>query len=274
MSSTDLHQDLIEGRESLVRTINDGVLTPIPGEKPAGENLVKIDCGSILRMPAPSRSTLQSNTTTENAKRIRTEWAGYRNLVEDALCKCSKDIELGIFLIEASSRVHGFPGVRDGLWMLGGLITGFLKNGLHPLAVDGDLEIQYGKLDWLNDRFPDVICEIPLTWRPEPDVNYSLNYFKESRRQNGMITAAEFDAAAAAATKEQYIDLINSIDDAKAEFVRFKQIANESYGSEVSSFINAEETLEECLAAAKTILRKRGPGSGAVDRAKPRDNSH
>lgn len=273
MPSTDLHQGVIEGRESLVRTINDGVLTPIPGEQPTGKNPRELKLWVDLKNARPKPIDPSIEYNNENAKRIRTEWAGYRNLVEDALCKCSKDIELGIFLIEASSRVHGFPGVRDGLWMLGGLITGFRNNGLHPLAVDGDLEIQYGKLDWLNDRFPDVICEIPLTWRPEPDVNYSLNYFKESRRQNGMITAAEFDAAAAAATKEQYIDLINSIDDAKAEFARFKQIANESYGSEVSSFINAEETLEECLAAAKTILRKRGPGSGAVDRAKPRDNS-
>ena len=257
MSSTELQQDLVDGRETNQRTIDDLVLTPIPGEKPAGENLREDRLWVDLRTARPKPVDASTNKEWELANPVKTDWESYRNMVEDALCKRSKDIELGLFLVEANTRVHGFIGIRDGLWMLGGLITGF-RTGLHPQADRRGLEIQYNKLHWLNDKFPDVISEIPLTWRSEPENNYSLNYYRESRRQNGMIDAAEFDAASAAGTKEQYAELLVSIQEARAELIRFKQIATEIYGSGVTSLSDTQETLEECATAVQSILRKRG----------------
>jgi type VI secretion system protein ImpA len=261
MSSTELQQDLVDGRETNQRTIDDLVLTPIPGDKPAGDNLREDRLWVDLRAARPKPVDPSTNNDWELANPVKTNWESYRKLVEDALCKRSKDIELGLFLVEANTRVHGFIGMRDGLWMLGGLITGFFGIGLHPQADRRGLEIQYNKLHWLNDKFPDVICEIPLTWRSEPENNYSLNYYRESRRPNGMIDAAAFDAASAAGTKEQYAELLVSIQEAQAELIRFKQVATEIYGSGVSSLSDTDETLKECATAVQSILRKRGPGN-------------
>ena len=141
----------------------------------------KINCGLISGPLVQSRSIHQP-TTTGSANRIGTNWEGYRNLVEDALCNRSKDIELGLFLVEANTRVHGFMRTRWSLdaWRINSRIP---QQWPSSPGRRRRLEIQYNKLHWLNDKFPDVICEIPLTWRSEPEINYSLNYFKESRRQ-------------------------------------------------------------------------------------------
>ena len=173
------------------------------------------------------------------------------------ICTKTKDLELGLYLTEASARVHGFDGLRDGLWMLGGLIKGFFHGGLQPEPTEGDLGDQFSKLYWLNEKLPDVICEIPLTRSPVPGANYSLNYFRESRRQDGLITSAEFDAAAAAGTQKDYDSLVSSIREARCELARFKLIATEAYGDDTSSFSVTEDTLDESLGVIESVLRKR-----------------
>ena len=143
--------------------------------------------------------------------------------------------------------------------MLGGLVTGFRQNGLHPQPDDGDIELQYGKLEWLNEKFSEVLCEIPITWRPEPGENYSLNYYRESRRTGGMIAAADFDAAAAASGTEEYKSMLTAIKETREELTRFKQIAIEAYGSGALSFTFTEDTLNECQRIVQGILAKREP---------------
>jgi type VI secretion system ImpA family protein len=184
----------------------------------------------------------------------------YRDLLQDALSKRTKDVELALYLIEANVRVHHFAGLRDGFWMLRSLIQLFARDGLHPAPDDGDLEIQYGKLDWLNDKLPDVVCEIPLTVRADEGQNYSLNYWRESRRPGGIITTAEFDEAANADPVEAYKDLRATIEETRSELKSLKETAEKFYGNEVSSFSNTEEVLNECMAAVQGILHKRQSG--------------
>jgi type VI secretion system ImpA family protein len=269
MTVADLHQDETTSGKSVVRVIDECVLAPIEGSMPAGEDIRGLKLWVDLRNARPRMEDFSANDEWQRADPVNTDWANYRDTVEQALCTRTKDLELGIFLIEASARVYGFAGVRDGLWMLRGLISIFFHQGLFPQPEDGDLEIQYGKLHWLNEKLSDVLREIPLTLRPEPGTNYSLNYRDESRRQGGMITAAEYEAAAAAGSTEEYSELLATIQEARAELEQFKQVATEHYGSEELSFPQAEETLDECDRAIQNILRKRQPTPGSPMTAEP-----
>jgi type VI secretion system protein ImpA len=260
MGNMVMQPDVTANDMPIDRVIDEGVLSPIPGLRPAGEDIRGLKLWVDLRTARPRMDDLSADHDWTPANPVVTDWASYRDMVEQAICNRSKDLELGLFLTEASTRVFGFAGARDGLWMLSGLITGFRHHGLFPEPEDGDQEAQYGKLDWLNEKFSDVIREIPITRRPEPGRNYSLNYRDESRRQGGMITSAEFEAAAMAGTVEEYNTLLSEIVETRAELDRFKRLIVEEYGIGVLSFTLSDDTLEDCRVTVQGILRKLSSG--------------
>jgi type VI secretion system ImpA family protein len=243
---------------SISRTIDERILNPISEEKPSGVDLRALKDWVEIRKARPNLNDLADKRDWQPANPVTTDWSIYKDMVESALCNKSKDLELGIFLTDACTRLYGFAGIRDGMWAVRGLLVGFSDRGLYPLPEGDDLEARYGKLDWLNEKLAEVTREIPITMRPTPGVNYSLNYRDESLRPNGMITMAEFESAVSAGSKEQYEALHNEIEEARAEFDQFEQVVNEQFGSDALSFTNAKQTLEECRAAISSILRKKG----------------
>jgi len=253
------------------RIVDERVLVPISESKPSGEDLRALKDWVEIRKARPNPNDLADKKDWEPANPVSTDWATYKELVEKALCTKSKDVELGVFLTEASARVHGFPGIRDGIWTIKGLLTNFVDKGLYPLPEeDGNLESRYGKLDWLNEKLAEVMREIPITMRPEPAVNYSMNFRNEALRPNGMITVAEFDSAVAVGTREQYEALGKEVEEARAEFEQFEQLAIEQFGPNALSFAESKHAFEECKSAINSILRKKlpaagvGPGASAV----------
>ncbi len=248
---------------SVTHMVDEHVLDPIPGEKPAGVDLRALKDWVEIRKARPNLNDLADKRDWQPANPVTTDWSTYKELVENALCTKSKDLELGIFLTDACARLHGFAGVRDGVWVVRSLLVGFSDKGLYPLPEENNLEARYGKLDWLNEKLAEVTREIPITMRPVPGVNYSLNYRDEALRSNGMITAAEFESAVAAGSRDQYEALSNEIEEARSEFDQFERVVNEQFGPDALSFTNAKQALEECCVAVSSILRKKsGPTSG------------
>lgn len=245
------------------RVVDERVLAPISEQKPAGDDLRAMKDWVEIRKSRPNPNDVVDKRDWEPANPVKTDWTKYKETVEDALCTKSKDLELGVFLTEACARVHGFVGIRDGIWTLKGLLTGFSDRGLYPLPEeDGNLETRYGKLEWMNEKFAEVMRGIPITMRPEPAVNYSMNYRNEALRPNGMITVAEFESAVAVGTKEQYESLNKDLEEARAEFEEFEQVVNAQFGSNAPSFADAKHAFEECQVAITSILRKKQPAAG------------
>jgi type VI secretion system protein ImpA len=251
---------------SVTRVIDERVLTPISTEKPAGEDLRALKDWVDIRKARPNLSDTADKRDWQPANPVKTDWSTYKAIVEKALCTKSKDLELGVFLTDACTRLHGFAGIRDGIWAVRGLITEFANKGLYPLPEDGNLEARYGKLDWMNEKLAEVMREVPITMRPVPAVNYSMNYRDEALRQNGMITASEFDSAIAAGSREQYEALGKDLEEARTEFEQFEQVVNEQFGPTALSFVNSKQALEDCQVAVSSILRKKqaAPKGGIV----------
>src|SRR5208337_1235146 len=88
-------------------------------------------------------------------------------------------------------------------------------------------------------------------------VNYSMNYRDESLRQNGMITASEFESAVASGSREQYEALGRDMEEARTEFEQFEQVANEQFGPAALSFVNSKQAFDDCRVAISSILRKK-----------------
>ncbi len=241
------------------RVVDERILTPISEKKPAGEDLRSLKDWVEIRKVRPNPNDIPDKRDWEPANPVKTDWSTYKEVVEKALCTKSKDVELGVFLTEACARVHGFAGIRDGIWALKGLLTEFGGRGLYPLPEDGNLETRYGKLEWTNEKLAEVMREIPITMRPAPAVNYSMNYRNEALRPNGMITVTEFDSAVAVGTREQYESLSKELEEAHVEFQELEQVCNEQFGPNALSFAESKHAFEECQAAIASILRKKQP---------------
>jgi type VI secretion system ImpA family protein len=246
--------------------VDERVLTPISTEKPSGEDLRALKDWVDIRKARPNLSDTADKRDWQPANPVKTDWSIYKAVVEKALCTKSKDLELGVFLTDACTRLHGFAGIRDGIWAVRGLITEFSNKGLYPLPEDGNLEARYGKLDWMNEKLAEVMREVPITMRPAPAVNYSMNYRDEALRQNGMITASEFDSAIAAGSREQYEALGKDLEEARTEFEQFEHVVNEQFGPTALSFVNSKQALEDCQVAVSSILRKKqtAPKGGGI----------
>src|ERR1700722_4936456 len=191
----------------MTRLVDERILIPISPDKPCGEDWRGMKDWVEIRKSKPNPSDVVDKRDWQPANPIKTDWSTYKEQIEKALCTRTKDLELGVFLVDACSRLHGFAGVRDGVWAVRELLVEFANKGLYPLPEEDNPEARYGKLDWMNEKLADALREIPITMRPGGATNYSLNYRDEALRPKGMITAAEFEAAAAAGTADQYEQL-------------------------------------------------------------------
>jgi type VI secretion system protein ImpA len=245
---------------TLTRVVDERVLAPISQQKPAGEDLRALKDWVEIRKARPNLNDTADKRDWQPANPVKTDWSNYKDVVERALCTKSKDLELGVFLTEACARLHGFAGIRDGIWTLKGLLTEFADKGLYPLPEDGN-EARYGKLEWMNEKLAEVIQEIPITMRAAPAVNYSMNYRNEALRPNGMITVAEFESAVAVGTREQYEGLSKELEETRAEFDEFEDVVNTQFGPNALSFVESKHALEDCQVAVHSILRKKQPAS-------------
>lgn len=247
------------------RVVDERVLTPISELKPSGDDLRPLRDWVDIRKARPNPNDLADKKDWEPANPSKADWPTYKGVVEKALCTKSKDLELGVFLTEACGRIYGFAGIRDGIWTLKGLLNDFSSRGLYPLPdEDGSLETRYGKLDWMNEKLAELVRDIPITMRPDPGENYSMNFRNEALRPNGMITAAEFDTAAAVGTKEQYESLSKEIDEARDELKEFEEVIIAQCGPNGPSFADSKHALEDCQIAIASILRKKQPASGTA----------
>lgn len=244
------------------RVVDERVLSPISEQKPAGDDLRALKDWVEIRKARPNPNDVVDKKDWEPASPNKADWPTYKEVVEKALCTKSKDLELGVFLTEACSRIHGFAGIRDGIWTLKGLLRDFSNRGLYPLPdEDGSLESRYGKLEWMNEKLAELVREVPITMRPEPAENYSMNYRNEALRPNGMITAAEFETAVAVGSSEQYEALSQEINEVRSEFSEFEEIIVAQFGPNALSFTDSKHALEECQVAIASILRKKQPVS-------------
>jgi type VI secretion system protein ImpA len=252
------------------RVISDAILSPVSPDKPAGEDLSATSDWVTIRKARPTVDDSASKGVWEPVETVKTDWPHYKNVVEDALCTKSKDLRLAVFLADACTRLHGFAGVRDGFWAVRELISGFAEKGLFPQAEGGDMELQYGPLSSLNEGLAEAIREVPITFRPAPAVNYSLNYRDESLRKDGLIKPGEFESAVAAGSVDRYQQLASELADAQSELKELEQVTSARYGEDALSFTSAKQALEDCAAAVASMIRKKqGSAAAAGTSAQP-----
>ena len=139
----------------------DALLQPIPGANPAGEPLadtVRMELDTNRREPIPG------DDTTSHWK---ADWPKVLRVTTETLTAGGKDIHAAARLVEASTKLHGAAGLRDGLRLLQRMVAECWDR-MYPVPSNGDTtDIRESPIIWLNDigrgaRFPQTIANIPL----------------------------------------------------------------------------------------------------------------
>ncbi|WDE09380.1 type VI secretion system protein TssA [Thalassomonas haliotis] len=90
------------------------------------------------------------------------DWQKVKELALEALAQKSKDLQLGVWLFEASIHIDGFAGIAPAALLIKELCERYWPN-MHPEMVDGDIEYRTNTLNWLNKKLLPVLGLIPIT---------------------------------------------------------------------------------------------------------------
>lgn len=118
----------------------DALLKPISNELPAGSN-PRSDTApeSLYYRAKDARNAARSieRAAVEIGSPSPKEWEIVLETASEILSEHAKDLEVASWLIEALVRRHGFVGLRDGLVVLEGLVSGFWEQCFPELDEDG-----------------------------------------------------------------------------------------------------------------------------------------
>jgi hypothetical protein len=89
-------------------------------------------------------------------------WELVEKLCSDALKHKSKDLRIAVWLTEAMLRLKGYPGLKEGLDLLCGLIERFWDSMYPPLEDDG-ADYRAGQLEWIGSRLDVALKSVALT---------------------------------------------------------------------------------------------------------------
>jgi type VI secretion system protein ImpA len=246
-----------------------GILTPIEGDKPAGEDLRYILYDQIEE----ARRADDVHDRGDWQREIKSaDWETVINLCADALVNRSKDLQIAAWLTEALTIKDGFKGLLTGLRVLRGFLENFWES-VYPEIEEDDLEFRIGRLEFLNNSLWSRVKQIPLTdssakagyswaqWEESRQVGYEGDAAKAENRaefvSDGKLTAEEFDAAVAQSSRAFYESLAADVAKCKEEFQVLEQLADEKFGNEAPRLAELREALEDCDRQVSKILKEK-----------------
>lgn len=243
------------------------LLEPIAGENPAGESLRYDGVYDSIQEARRAEEDLPMGEWQRDVKAA--DWRAAINLSTEVTANKTKDLQIGVWFVEALVKRHGFAGLRDGLRLLRELQDKFW-DGLYPEIEDGDLEFRAGPLNWLNEKLPPSIRQIPVT---ESDALYGWHHWDESRmvdnlgRQNpdamqaaiaeGKITGEQFDKAVGDTPRAFYETLFEDISQSKDQLSQLEKMTDEKFGPSAPSLIKVRSAIDECHQLIGSIVKKK-----------------
>jgi type VI secretion system protein ImpA len=238
------------------------LLAPIPGDDPAGGSVpfeVRHQLEEYRKEDNPD--DFAPNDPLKPEKLRKADWPGIVRLARETLSHTSKDLLVAARLTEALARVHGFPGVRDGLHLLRELVEQCWDR-LRPPIEDGDLEVRAAPFYWLDDadkgaRFPSTVRMLPLI--VADGAQYSWLDCRQSQKGEGPVTHEDFEKATLAMPAERCAAVAEAVAQGLAELDGLGRGLAEKMGPAAPAFAALREALDGCHALAQEIVRRKCP---------------
>ncbi len=251
------------------RTIDlEALLAPVSEDRPSGES---------VRFTGPYDAIIEARRADDSLNQGEwkrevkvADWASVVKIATETLALKTRDLQIASWLTEALVKQYGFAGLRDGLELIFEFHHRFWET-LFPEPEDGDMEVRAGRIEWLNDRLPTAISEVPLAPATDGVPPCSLMRYRESRvveelgRKNrdamqaaiaeGKITAEQFDKAVATGSRNFYEGLFDDIGQALQQCGNLAAVVDEKFGRNAPSLLGIKKALEDCSDLVGSILK-------------------
>lgn len=257
----------------------NAILSPIPGENSAGESL-RYDPVYDAIQEARRADDLLDRGDWQHEIKI-SDWDKVFALSVSALTERTKDLQIGVWLLESLIATEGFEGLHAGLQIMTGFLQQYWDN-VYPEMEDGDVEYRVGPLEFLNDKVWFAIKQVPLTdssrtpgyswikWQESRqvgseqdtynqygDVDNDKRQAREEAIAEGKLSAEEFDAAVRDSSKSYYETLYEHIAACLQEFRHLDEIVDEKFGREAPRLAEFKNALEDCDFLVSKILKEK-----------------
>jgi|ERR1051326_129678 type VI secretion system protein ImpA len=257
----------------------DALLTPIPGDNPAGENLQYSGIYDEIREARRADDNLTKGDWEHEPK--LSEWPKVVELSTTALANQAKDLQVGAWLVEAVVQLYGFAGLRDGLKLMRGLQEQFWDR-LYPEIEDGDLDGRANALAAMDARLEIPLKSVPIT-KSGTGVDYSYIQWEESTKfeipenldnlesdayTRFVALKAEAEAAnkttgdvwrkAKDATRRAfYEDTFKLLNECWAEFQALDKVMDEKFAQQTPGLGTLKKTLEAIRAQIEKLVKEK-----------------
>lgn len=135
----------------------------------------------------------------------RADWVGVHTLATDLLTTRTKDLQIAAWLLEAWIRLHGFAGARIGFELLAALCEQYW-NDLYPLPDGDDLSARTSTIEWVNERLPLRLLDVPVTRPTDLDARaFTWGERTEALRREALAKRAGKGAKAAPAPGDDWL---------------------------------------------------------------------
>jgi type VI secretion system protein ImpA len=259
----------------------DDLLDPISPDKPAGADLRWTQDWDRIKEARRADDDLDSGKWAKKERKAA-DWRLASELATAMLLERSKDLQLALWLTEANIKLHGFPGLRDGLLLTRELMVRYWDKGLFPAIEDGP-EDRAGPFEWLSNKLVDAITAIPITVRSDDGTDYSFveqqdalrvgseanwrtadGEIDERKKKNydqsladGHVSAEKFELAVRNTKRADYEKLNSDFQQTYDEFKALEKVVDEKFGDMAPNLSACRTVLSEMKQAITDILDKK-----------------
>jgi type VI secretion system protein ImpA len=257
--------------------LRDDLLNPIPGDNPSGPDLRYAPAYDQIKEARRQEDDAEQGVWQREVKTA--DWPLVVKLASEFLAKKSKDLQIAAWLTEAVVHREGFAGLKQGLDLTLGLLTGFWDT-VHPRIEEDDLEMRATPLNWVGSQLDVPLRRVPLTreghdWiqykeslsvPAEEDVGYDegKQQLRRVALEDGKLTPEAWNAAFTAMSREYYDNLAKEIQQGKDSLAALDEFCTERFGDDAPSFGSLRTTLDEIGQTVRILLLKKG---GPIDEA-------
>ncbi|MBQ5949657.1 type VI secretion system protein TssA [Massilia sp. ST3] len=216
----------------------DALLAPIAPDDPCGEDLAfSPEVDEIARARLADDPSLEQGAWVTTLKEADWKFVGKRcALLIEAR---SKDLQLAVWLAEASARTGGLRGLAEGLRLVAALCERYW-DGLHPLADEDGFERRIGNLAWIAARISSLAKAVPVL-----ENGASMLQWETRHAQGGDGEAAELETARARSSAAFFAGVAADADACLAALDELERAVDARLGADGPSFSVARAVLRD-----------------------------
>ena len=250
--------------------LREDILNPIPGDNPSGASLRYDPLYSKIKEARREEDDVPQGEWV--IERKVADWNQVLKLANDAVAARSKDLQLAAWLTEALIRKEGFPGLRQGLELIKGMLEDFWDT-LYPEVEDGDAEMRAAPLEWIGSFLDQPLRQVGLTKQGHDWLQYKESRsipteeeagkdskkaeIRIARLADGKIAPEVFDKGFEGTPKAYYAGLVGDLDACLELVDSITGTCEEKFGDATPTFSSLKTTLDEIRHTANLFLQKK-----------------